>query len=136
MPDPNPHHRRSPMEHERDAGPAVDTSPEAVERLARLYSGAGLRDDDLIAATLRALAADRDAALHRGIRLGIEAAGRVMDMRAATESRFGNRHREAARDYKAREAFHLARCAEQDAARIRALDPAAIAAQAEKEASE
>lgn len=39
----------------------ADTSPEVVERLARTYSNIGPRDDDLIAATLRALAAERDA---------------------------------------------------------------------------
>lgn len=39
-----------------------DTSAEAVERLAALYSDYGARDDDLVAATLRALLVERDTA--------------------------------------------------------------------------
>lgn len=39
----------------------TDTTDEAVERLAADYSGCGLRDDDLVAATLRALLAERAA---------------------------------------------------------------------------
>ena len=65
MTDPTPHARRSPMEHERDA--ASDISAEAVEWLARTNEAAGFLQ--LNAATLRALAAERDA-----LRLRVEAA--------------------------------------------------------------
>jgi len=39
----------------------IDTNTETVERLAAQYSTYGLRDDEAVAATLRALAAERDA---------------------------------------------------------------------------
>jgi predicted nucleic acid-binding Zn-ribbon protein len=39
----------------------IDTSAEAVERLAAQYSTYGLRDDEAVAAMLRALGAERDA---------------------------------------------------------------------------
>jgi len=39
----------------------IDTSTEAWERLAAQYSTYGLRDDEAVAAMLRALGAERDA---------------------------------------------------------------------------
>jgi hypothetical protein len=64
MPDPTPTDRRSPLEHERDAGP--DTSPEAAERLALLadaYNFLSLGDAPVnMGAFIRALCAERDVA--------------------------------------------------------------------------
>jgi hypothetical protein len=51
----------------------------------------------------------------------LEEAARVIDRRADTEARNSDHHKACGRDYKAREAAHVARIARQDAAAIRAL---------------
>ena len=51
----------------------------------------------------------------------IELAARVLDDRARNERNRSEQHKASGRHYKAREAAHVARIAEQDAARIRAL---------------
>ena len=54
-------------------------------------------------------------------RQALEEAAQVIDARARNEMNRAEQHKAAGKHYKAREAAHVARVAEQDAARIRAL---------------
>ena len=58
-----------------------------------------------------------------GFKAGRDAAAKVLKDRAAREEQFAERHKQNARNYKAREAMHVARIAQSDATAIERLEP-------------